>query len=103
MHIGEIRTDPARLDSYTESLQAQQNLLGAGQWWRFRHFRKTEGYANMPLDGVWCVLLTSTMGRCQRYMIYSTSRATGRIWRAWNHGRPGNRAPLKMTQRRSML
>lgn len=51
--IAKIGTDPARLDSYTEELQANQNLLGAGQWWRFRNFRKTHGYANSPLDGVW--------------------------------------------------
>ena len=51
--IGDIDTDPARLDSYTESLQANQNQLGSGQWWRFTHFRKTNGYANGPLDGIW--------------------------------------------------
>ena len=51
--IGDINTDPARLDSYTESLQVNQNQLGSGQWWRFTHFRKTNGYANGPLDGIW--------------------------------------------------
>lgn len=51
--IAAIGTDPARLDSYTEALEANQNLLGTGQWWRFSHFRKTTGYANSPLDGVW--------------------------------------------------
>lgn len=53
LSIGDINTDPSRLDSYTESLQANQNQLGSGQWWRFTHFRKTNGYANGPLDGVW--------------------------------------------------
>jgi hypothetical protein len=24
-----------------------------GYPWRFSHFRKTNGYANMPLDGIW--------------------------------------------------
>jgi hypothetical protein len=51
--IATIKTDTARLDSYTEELQANQNLLGAGHWWRFSNFRKTNGYANSPLDGVW--------------------------------------------------
>lgn len=51
--IANIGTDPARLDSYTEALQSNQNLLGADQWWRFKNFRKTNGYANAPLDGVW--------------------------------------------------
>ena len=29
------------------------NTIGTGYPWRFNHFRKTNGYANMPLDGVW--------------------------------------------------
>ena len=29
------------------------NTIGEGKPWRFSHFRKTEGYANMPLDGLW--------------------------------------------------
>jgi mono/diheme cytochrome c family protein len=52
--IGEIRTDRHRLDSYTEELAANQNLLYAAYPdERFRHFRKTHGYANQPLDGLW--------------------------------------------------
>ncbi len=52
--IGEIRTDPHRLDSYTAELAANQNLLYAAfPNDRFRHFRKTFGYANAPLDGLW--------------------------------------------------
>ena len=52
--IGEIRTDRHRLDSYSPELAANQNLLYAGYPAdRFRHFRKTFGYANHPLDGLW--------------------------------------------------
>jgi hypothetical protein len=29
------------------------NTIGQGKPWRFSHFRKTDGYANMPLDGIW--------------------------------------------------
>ena len=29
------------------------NTVGEGYPWRFSHFRKTNGYANMPLDGLW--------------------------------------------------
>ena len=29
------------------------NTIGEGKPWRFSHFRKTNGYANMPLDGLW--------------------------------------------------
>lgn len=69
--IEEIGTDRARLDSYTSELAAAQNTLYAGfpqdeetcredpsdrdacYPARFSHFRKTYGYANMPLDGLW--------------------------------------------------
>lgn len=52
--IEDIRTDPHRLDSYTEQVAVNQNLLYAGYGEeRFSHFRKTFGYANMPLDGLW--------------------------------------------------
>lgn len=51
--IDEIGTDRARLDSYTYELLENQNTLYSGYPWRFSHFRKTNGYANMPLDGVW--------------------------------------------------
>ena len=56
--IEEIGTDRHRLDSYTYATLSNQNLLFAdisfnGKDQRFQHFRKTDGYANMPLDGVW--------------------------------------------------
>ncbi|MBO3457477.1 cytochrome c [Aetokthonos hydrillicola Thurmond2011] len=56
--IKEIGTDPGRLDSYTYETLSNQNTLftdisyqGVNQ--RFNHFRKTNGYASMPLDGIW--------------------------------------------------
>ena len=51
--LDEIGTDPERLNSYTLELAVNQNTLGVGTPWRFANFRKTEGYSNMPLDGVW--------------------------------------------------
>jgi hypothetical protein len=51
--LEKIGTDPERLRSYTPELAMLQNTLGAGQPWRFNHFRKTDGYANQPLDGLW--------------------------------------------------
>ncbi|OOG25422.1 hypothetical protein B1C78_06665 [Thioalkalivibrio denitrificans] len=66
-----IGTDRARLDSYTRLLAVAQNSLYAGfpaneaqcrnrpddtercYPARFAHFRKTNGYANLPLDGLW--------------------------------------------------
>jgi mono/diheme cytochrome c family protein len=51
--ISEIGTDPERLRSFTSELVAQMNTIGTGRPWRFSHFRKTNGYAAMPLDGIW--------------------------------------------------
>jgi mono/diheme cytochrome c family protein len=56
--IEEIDTDPGRLDSYTYETLSNQNTLFAdisyrGKDQRFQNFRKTNGYANLPLDGVW--------------------------------------------------
>lgn len=52
--IERIGTDPCRLDNYTAELAAEQgNLYAAYPAERFSHFRKTHGYANLPLDGIW--------------------------------------------------
>lgn len=61
--IADIGTDRSRLDSYTWALALNQSTLYAGyekDWGfddpypqRFSHFRKTHGYANAPLDGIW--------------------------------------------------
>jgi mono/diheme cytochrome c family protein len=61
--IADIGTDRSRLDSYTWVLAVNQSTLYAGyekDWGfdkpypqRFSHFRKTQGYANAPLDGIW--------------------------------------------------
>ncbi|HET6519667.1 MAG TPA: hypothetical protein VFG47_07575 [Geminicoccaceae bacterium] len=52
--IGRVRTDPCRLDNYTYALAVEQGNLYAGfPEERFSRFRKTDGYANMPLDGLW--------------------------------------------------
>jgi hypothetical protein len=51
--IEQIGTDPERLNSFTQELADNMNTLGTGQPWQFSHFRKTEGYSNMPLDGIW--------------------------------------------------
>lgn len=52
--VSGIGTDRARLDSYTEEFRDRQlSGLFAGTPYAFRHFQKTNGYANMPLDGLW--------------------------------------------------
>lgn len=52
--LAQVGTDRGRLDSYTPALMVNQGMLYAGYpEYRFRHFRKTFGYANAPLDGLW--------------------------------------------------
>ena len=51
--LDRIGTDRDRWESYTQDFSAAQNTLYAGYPWRFTHFRKTGGYADQPLDGIW--------------------------------------------------
>jgi hypothetical protein len=51
--LDRVGTDRDRWESYTQNFAAAQNALFAGYPWRFSHFRKTAGYANQPLDGIW--------------------------------------------------
>lgn len=51
--LDQIGTDRHRLDSYTPFLRDAQKVYTAGRPWAFTHFSKTDGYANLPLDGVW--------------------------------------------------
>jgi mono/diheme cytochrome c family protein len=51
--LAELQTDAERVNSFTSELADRMNTLGAGRPWKFSHFRKTDGYAAMPLDGVW--------------------------------------------------
>ncbi len=51
--ISAIGTDRHRLDSYTLTFAMNQYGLYPDSPYRFTHFRKTNGYANHPLDGIW--------------------------------------------------
>jgi mono/diheme cytochrome c family protein len=51
--LADIGTDAERVHSFTAALAVEMNKIGEGHPWKFSHFRKTEGYANMPLDGLW--------------------------------------------------
>lgn len=51
--IDAIATDRHRLDAYTYVFAANQYALYPDSPYRFTHFRKTRGYANQPLDGIW--------------------------------------------------
>lgn len=49
-----LGTDPGRLHSYTTDFrQWQRAELFKDTPYAFRHFTKTDGYANLPLDGLW--------------------------------------------------
>jgi hypothetical protein len=51
--ISEIGTDRHRFDSYTDEFATNQYALYPDSPYRFKRFRKTTGYANHPLDGIW--------------------------------------------------
>ncbi len=51
--IEDIKTDRYRLDSFTYDVALNLGTPYAGEPYRFKHFRKTFGYANLPLDGLW--------------------------------------------------
>jgi hypothetical protein len=51
--IADIGTDPYRLNSYTYAFASNQYTLYPESAYRFKRFRKTQGYANHPLDGIW--------------------------------------------------
>jgi hypothetical protein len=48
-----VGTDRDHFDSYTYDCATVQDMNYAGTPYRFSHFRKTNGYANAPLDGIW--------------------------------------------------
>src|SRR4030095_13546580 len=47
--IADIGTDRERLDSFTPELAKRMNTIGEGKPWKFSHFRKTGGFANITL------------------------------------------------------
>jgi cytochrome c peroxidase len=51
-NIEEIGTDRHRLDSFTEALVEKFHSVDEGPF-KFNAYRKTQGYSNLPLDGVW--------------------------------------------------
>ena len=51
--IDYIGTDRHRLDAYTYTFAANQYTLYPGSEYSFKNFKKTDGYANQPLDAVW--------------------------------------------------
>lgn len=50
--LDEIGTDRHRLDSFTESLVEDFHSIQEGPF-KFNAYRKTDGYSNLPIDGLW--------------------------------------------------
>jgi mono/diheme cytochrome c family protein len=48
-----VGTDRHRLDAYTYAFAANQYTLYPDSEYSFKNFKKTDGYANQPLDAVW--------------------------------------------------
>jgi hypothetical protein len=48
-----LRTDPERQLAFDDSMAAKMNTIGQGRPWAFHRFRRTDGYASHPLDGIW--------------------------------------------------
>ena len=51
--IEQVGTDPSRLNSFTQELANRLNMTFTGRPQSYSNYRKTNGYANMPLDGIW--------------------------------------------------
>jgi len=51
--VEEVGTDRHRLDMWTPASAAAYNAYADKYSWKFSHFRSTQGYASVPLDGVW--------------------------------------------------
>jgi len=50
--VATLGTDPNRVDGFTEELASALNKIGTDSW-ALRNFKKTEGYVNSLLDGIW--------------------------------------------------
>jgi hypothetical protein len=54
-----VGTDPNRVDAFTEDLEGELNkvgpifVMGGTDFWMLRNFKRTKGYVNTLLDGIW--------------------------------------------------
>jgi mono/diheme cytochrome c family protein len=83
---GEIGTDPERVNSFTSELATRMNTLGTGRPWKFTHFRKSDGYSAMPLDGVWlrAPYLHNGSVPTLRHMLEPPARRPEVFWRGYD-------------------
>ncbi len=84
--LAEIGTDPEREHSFTAELAAKMNTLGSGRPWKFTRFRKSNGYAAMPLDGVWlrAPYLHNGSVPTLRHLLEPPDRRPAVFWRGYD-------------------
>ena len=51
--LAEVGTDPNRNNHWPQSSADAFNKWAIGYPWAFHHFRSSDGYVSLPLDGVW--------------------------------------------------
>jgi len=87
--LQEIGTDEGRLNSYTEKLVPLQLEYGKGYEWQFTHFKKTNGYASSPLDGIWArapYLHNGSVPSLWDLLMPAEKRNGGQNWFYTGHG-----------------
>ena len=84
--LAQLGTDPERVRSFTPELAEKMNTLGTGRPWKFSHFRKTDGYAAMPLDGVWlrAPYLHNGSVPTLRHLLEPVEKRPQVFWRAYD-------------------
>ncbi|MDX2151990.1 MAG: hypothetical protein SFV54_14725 [Bryobacteraceae bacterium] len=82
----EVGTDPGREISFTAELASKMNTLGTGRPWKFQRFRKSGGYAAMPLDGVWlrAPYLHNGSVPTLRHLLEPPERRPALFWRGYD-------------------
>ena len=51
--LAEVGTDRHRLDMWRQPAADAYNAKGDGHAWKFSHFKQSDGYVSVPLDGLW--------------------------------------------------
>ena len=51
--LAEVGTDGHRLEMWRQPAADAYNAKAEGHAWKFSHFRQSDGYVSVPLDGVW--------------------------------------------------
>jgi hypothetical protein len=82
----EIGTDPRRFEAWTPNAVAAANGYGDGHPWRFSSFRKTDGYAALPLEGVWLTAPYLHNGSVPTLadLLEPVARRPQRFWRGYD-------------------